>query len=119
MKNVVTFETAKWLKESGFVQPVPEFGQVWYGINGAQCLCIGNVFIDKFHNRWTVLDVLRFVFAPTATDILEQLPNRTYKIGYIKRDDAEDIAAWLVDWTEAVELVEAFAHEYLVRKKLT
>jgi hypothetical protein len=30
MKNVVSFETAKRLKNAGFPQPNYEFGQVWY-----------------------------------------------------------------------------------------
>lgn len=30
MKNVVTFEAARALKEAGFPQPEPEAGQAWY-----------------------------------------------------------------------------------------
>ena len=34
--NTVSFETAKRLKEAGFPQPDPEFGQFWYHNAGSQ-----------------------------------------------------------------------------------
>lgn len=104
MNNLVTFETAKRLKEAGFPQPDFQPMQFWYddGIKG----------ISQFR-IYIVLHVGRFpagqpaplmheiceephgqmygthanfgeyqyiAFAPTATDILEQLPG--YEIGY-------------------------------------
>lgn len=32
--DIVSFETAKKLKEAGFPQPSPEFGQMWYALHG-------------------------------------------------------------------------------------
>jgi len=58
--NTVTFETAKRLKEAGFPQPEPEFGQVWYSPNGA----IRVIYIKTYD----------LVFAPSATDILKEIP---------------------------------------------
>ena len=82
MKNVVSFETARRLKEAGFKQPRPEFGQVWFDQDGAYV--IGNVKNDIISGAWSAGDcftdasissMLADVFAPTATDILEQLPH--------------------------------------------
>lgn len=75
MKDIVTFETAVRLKEAGFPQPAPEAGQFWYGKNRE----VGYIF---YHERLALLsgDIVYFdapekcVFAPTATDILREMP---------------------------------------------
>ena len=84
MKNTVTFETAVRLKEAGFPQPVPDFGQTWLAeketiILGGKskafptrrlCVSEGNsdlVFTDEWISE-------NMVFAPTVIGILEQLP---------------------------------------------
>lgn len=92
MKNIVSFETAKALKDAGFPQPEPEAGQFWYSaFNGSNWLSIVAHERGKpdvlFFCPLYVLDWRHFFgatgvilgedktpgFAPTATDILEQL----------------------------------------------
>lgn len=80
MKNVVSFETAVRLKEAGFPQPQPEFGQVWYLGEGASFIVYmvnehGYVFGMYGDGLKAVIGRLpkELIFAPTATDILEQL----------------------------------------------
>lgn len=85
MKDTVTFETAVRLKEAGFPQPTPEAGQWWYNPDIGIFLTgklspydgrerhiyypdTGNVF---FKNQVLFPDC---VFAPTATDILREMP---------------------------------------------
>lgn len=88
MKDITTFETAARLKEAGFPQPTPEAGQWWYNPDIGIFLTgklspygrerhiyypdTGNVF---FKNQLLFPDC---VFAPTATDILRQMPNYYY-----------------------------------------
>ena len=84
MKNIVSFETARRLKEAGFKQPEPEFGQVWLSsAKGYPNIIIG---ATKQQVNYAALDVyvvyndlrrdfeMSFVFAPTATDILREIP---------------------------------------------
>lgn len=80
MKNVTTSETAKTLAENGFPQPTPEFGQVWY-LSGKPHVCIGhegggiyNFRSQEGMEERTAVNYPTYFFAPTATDILEQLP---------------------------------------------
>ena len=83
MKNVVSFETARRLKEAGFPQPEPEFGQLWHELQD-QCYVLGYSAEGLISGFWNggesfedanVQSMLADVFAPTATDILEQLPH--------------------------------------------
>lgn len=80
MENTVSFETAKRLKEAGFPQPVPEFGQFWYAPNGVICVMWGNGVFDgearvMIANGNTIyIKTYDIVFAPTATDILKEIP---------------------------------------------
>ena len=84
----VTFDTAKRLKEAGFPQMEPEFGQVWYDTNEMPCLIFEG---DSMKNVWTAcpgrdygqrvhVGTLKrnYTFAPTATDILRELPESFY-----------------------------------------
>lgn len=77
MKNVAIFETAVRLKEAGFPQPMPGAGQFWYNETGIAGVLISSVEWRGFDgDAETVLDgyfIRDFVFAPTATDVLEQL----------------------------------------------
>lgn len=86
MKNVVTFETAKRLKEAGFPQPNFETGQFWYNDLGAltfvgrkelnetgkhdyfYCTSVESGRTDLFQ---PIADDA--FFAPTAIEILGQL----------------------------------------------
>lgn len=87
MKNVVSFETARALKDAGFPQPEPEAGQVWYDIYEYKYMILddpigphGNitsvwVFPDDSQFAVTTSIFLKdhCVFAPTVTDILSEL----------------------------------------------
>ena len=79
MKNVVSIETAKALRDAGFPQPKPEPGQFWYDytkrlfvIAAVGTTSITGMWIERgtaFQSKMNEFDI----FAPTATDILEQL----------------------------------------------
>jgi hypothetical protein len=80
----VSFETAVKLKEAGFLQPLAFAGHFWYGKKsagidseaGSLCVLIGT---DRGEMRFRPVDGIEnennrfFVFAPTATDILQEL----------------------------------------------
>ncbi len=82
MKNIVRFETAKRLKEAGFPQPEPERGQVWYTeYRKTYIILSGDKTIHGHIESWGVMEVINILriygraFAPTATDILLQMPD--------------------------------------------
>lgn len=123
MKNVVSFETAIALKESGFPQPQPEAEQFWYnpdfglfavgqrshGFDGISIFYpeTGKAY-EKEQGKFSDC-----VYAPDVADILKQLPgwylslDRTQWVcvnGYPEQGDGEHIndnpaeaaaAAWL------------------------
>jgi len=71
---MVTYSTALKLREVGFPQPRPENGQHWY---------FDNIFNEKhpfpagsteFALSWDDYDIDKGVFAPTAIDILKEIP---------------------------------------------
>ena len=81
MDNIVSFETAKRLKEAGFPQPEPQRGQVWYSKHRAEYLVYN---VDEFGADYSCgslsfvgrsLSADDCVFAPTATDILRLFNN--------------------------------------------
>jgi hypothetical protein len=117
MKNTVSFETASRLKAAGFPQPDIEAGQVWREERYAH-IVIGEMedgFSVCFESRtgpWIeVVETLEgLVFAPTATDILAQLPSAA---NISKPFNAE---LWLCvygenedNWTESNNPAEAAA----------
>lgn len=79
MKNIVSFETAKRLKEAGFNQHEFEFGQFWYAPNGNLCVMSGDgIYSDEArvmlkNGNTMFIKTYDIVFAPTATDILPEL----------------------------------------------
>jgi len=83
MEHVIR-ETAKRLADAGFPQPAPERGQIWYSESGAKYrIHINNNdgTVDYLSESDIVyLHLCRFleadncVFAPTAMDILKELP---------------------------------------------
>lgn len=86
MENIVSFETAKRLKAAGFPQPDLGAGQVWreerymhivvgedeYGVS---------VCFQSANGAWIeVNETLEgLVFAPTATDILLEMPDTPFR----------------------------------------
>ncbi len=85
MKNTVTFETAQRLKNAGFPQPMPEAGQVWYANDVNMRVSIVHVSgraVNHVNQGYMLIyntPIREFktdcVFAPTATDILAQMPD--------------------------------------------
>lgn len=82
--DIVSFETAKRLKEAGSPQPKPAFGQFWYGEILSGKIELWVIALDDFGGlRFRCCSSIRrdhkielsekFVFAPTATDILPQM----------------------------------------------
>lgn len=73
MKNIVSFETAKRLKEAGFPQHISN-NDCWYAANG-DCFLQwhgGDIWIGGEMPITREVDAP--FFAPTATDILRQIP---------------------------------------------
>jgi len=86
MKNVVTPETARKLKEAGFKQPSYSMCQIWYDPNGMKWIRMMPSYWTNPENGFTV-DNANFklaAFAPTATDILQYLPGDS--MAYVKED---------------------------------
>ena len=84
MKNVVSFETAKALRDAGFSIPEPNHGQFWYleytgelevitfvGGNGVHRMYIP--FLKGMNSCAKDAFLNGSVFAPTATDIMKEL----------------------------------------------
>lgn len=73
MKNTVSFETASRLKAAGFPQPEPEFGQVYFDVDGDRLICLEeNFFFEKGLDAPSWISdnrASRLVFAPTPSDI--------------------------------------------------
>ena len=99
MDNVVTLETAKRLKQAGFPQPEFEPGQIWYRKNKEEQIerqyivknwLANRIFAVECATGYLYKDVVfnskdltghnyamwskSLVFAPTATDILREMP---------------------------------------------
>ena len=78
---MTSFETAQKLKVAGFPQPEPAEGQFWYNAFEDRFVVISmsdrRAFVGYCGHTKTaaiLLDQFAFsIFAPTATDILEQL----------------------------------------------
>lgn len=81
--DILSFETAKRLKDAGFPQPEFRTGQFWFH-GGTGGLYFGQYVYDDLalkliqvggHDwfEWDREKVDNIVFAPTATDILRQL----------------------------------------------
>ncbi len=117
MQQSVIAETARRLKGAGFPMPEPKSGHFWY--DGYRNLSVLSVLLqapgqenkimvlilDAEDTYETILEEMRgFVFAPTATDILEQLPG--WNLAYTK------VFGWIVYW-DAPGLAEPiqFCHE--------
>jgi len=66
---MLSFKTAKRLKKAGFQQPDLELGQIWYDDFGGPRVSIR----EQKSGDWLVFNGALY-FAPTATDILKQLP---------------------------------------------
>lgn len=135
--DIVTFKTAKRLKEAGFPQPAPAFGQFWFDEKGALFFVVdafdeipipldGAWLIEKGGD---VIHVERVVFgsslayAPSATDILRKLPGHSigrYNTSKSAWDSPE--MAWICVSPKQKELIhdtpaEAAALAWLSIKK--
>lgn len=77
--EVVCRDTAQEMKDAGFPQPKPEFGQIWYSFSGKKMLFLyadfpaWSMHEDGQYSSIGVLNPDSLIFAPTATDILRAL----------------------------------------------
>lgn len=126
MNNVVTFETAKRLKEAGFPQPEICLNQGWYDQSGKLYRIIkwsessqsdDLVLIGDWLGDWDIIGQKEqfLLFAPTATDIMRHLP------GYQLTHNGETFVMFppndeLRDW-EHDNPAEACAEAWLKHKK--
>jgi hypothetical protein len=101
--DIVSFETAKRLKEAGFPQPTPAPGQFWHEGNEGGFFVIGRVYDDKMTGCYVESERTpqhlvferatmngKEIFATTATDILRQMPGV-----YLCANDAN---VWRAEW---------------------
>lgn len=86
--DIVSFETAKRLKDAGFPQPPPAFGQFWYDDRDVLFFVVESFDENPipFNGIWViekggeVIHVNRGVFsesliyAPSPTELLEKIP---------------------------------------------
>lgn len=72
MNQHVSPDTAIRLRAAGFPQPAPEYGQRWYYIEDADNCSVLTVFEGTYFPEG-ILN--QYVFAPTAIDILYELPD--------------------------------------------
>lgn len=84
--NFVSYETAVRLKEAGFPQPKPMFYQLWYSPNGESEIRLPYYISPLFGGASMIYNS---VFAPTADDILHQLPD--FALYYGKDDNGNMI----------------------------
>jgi hypothetical protein len=86
MNNVVSFETARALKAAGFPQPMPEARQFWYyGDRNGLVLTTSEAMDGEAYFYWFDVGGVsmledgqwseKMIYAPTATDILRELPD--------------------------------------------
>jgi len=69
--NVVTYETAKRLKDAGFAQPKGVFGQMFGFIHPDTCQIHKAIVGSAMYHMSAMHDL---IFMPCATDILKELP---------------------------------------------
>ena len=105
MKTTVSLETAKQLAEAGFLPPeVAMDGQFWF--DGDNCLYVihcteppfvHGVFIGDDHAGFCEEQNEYELFAPTATDILAQMPEGTRLV----KHGTGWVCAWDLDYVGA------------------
>ena len=133
MKNIVSFEAARKLEIAGLERPKIEAGQYWYVRNGGLRLVAGirnGGFLVNgcFNGLWReiVFDATfdDWIYAPTATDILEQLPDRYI----LSKDGTEWFCGAECFWGDTFEgynprfthenAAEAVAEAFLLQAKI-
>jgi hypothetical protein len=118
MNDHCAYDTAKRLEQAGFPKPEIQFGQVWYdglqpgewgvitGINRGFAFafnsCLGG------YERVFKLDE-RFTFAPTATDILKELPGWHILFSNFSLPNGEQKKMWRCACDD--ERLDEFYHE--------
>lgn len=129
--NHTTFEKSKRLKEAGFPQPKPEAGQVWFDLYGKPFVILNksadrNPYLKGRYDFAYFKSGAKFsdtklsrgrIFAPTATDILREMP------GYYHLYQPFNSEFWICDnatedeWSESSNPAEAAALAYLQIKE--
>jgi len=114
MKDIVSFETAKRLRDAGFPQPEFATGQIWYNLYAAasfigrkDCDNRGNTTFFCTSLRTGTTDEIRLIkdvaiFAATAADILRELGEAYslticgpfFRVEQMKADEYFVVAYW-------------------------
>jgi hypothetical protein len=104
MKNVVTPETARKLKDAGFKQPEFAVGQFWWS-RDSLFVVVGKM--NSNPNTWTLFrtvigglyeaSVLDLAFAPTATDFIgvDTFLTRTLDDKFVIYDHWNLLGGWI------------------------
>jgi len=104
MSHLLSFETAKKLKESGFPQPEPKTGQFWIGYNSDR------LFIVTEDMPKDSLAFVQATYFPSAQDFLEQMPGASLEncngIFYVS-------AVGCIDYFYNANLLESCARTWL------
>jgi len=104
MSHLLSFETAKKLKESGFPQPEPKTGQFWIGYNSDR------LFIVTEDMPKDSLAFVQATYCPSAQDFLEQMPGASLEncngIFYVS-------AVGCIDYFYNANLLESCARTWL------
>lgn len=90
-----TVETSRLLFFAGFPQPSPEIGHIWYASSsGAEVVVVGKnlskVVYREAERVWKIDLKKAGIFAPTATDIMRELPE--WNLAYTT------VFKWIVYW---------------------
>ena len=118
MNTTVDFQTAKELRDAGFPQPEPALLQQWYLVeerSGKVDVPVLSIFFADTSSYFVTIagkvvwysDAFDAVYAPTALDIIAQMPGR-----WLWRDSD---GLWHVTWTVTQyykdERIDACPHE--------
>lgn len=123
--NHTTFEKSKRLKEAGFPQPEPDFGKIYYDKESEQKIVViafDGEYVDCVYQNLTwvsyYIKISDLIFAPTATDILREMPG-CYHLYHPFNSEF-----WICDnatnedeWSESSNPAEAAALAYLQIKE--
>lgn len=102
MKKVVKHKTAIELKQAGFPQPKPAFGQIWYDSDGTPCVVFTETgdFVTNDGTVFSPLSTDNLYFAPDATEILNNIPLKS--LTFFPGDGIDD-PWWQVEFFDEIK----------------
>lgn len=94
--EIVCRDTAQKMKDAGFPQPAPEFGQFWYDGDALNCIGFGDFTI-----HFPEMNMDGYVFAPTTTDILREIEGRSLTF-FTDKNDEEIPFWWQIEYFDCI-----------------